>query len=198
MTGDDPRHNVSDEEWADLVARMRGDDDGGILVEPEPASAGRPPEGEQPSDPEPDEMDPGRSISDDAGPGEVATGKPSDDRSKPAADRFDAAEADDDGWDDIKPASSVADDVSEPDAAEDKFEPPEPPEFDLSSTSPLLVLSWFCALASPAYIVVVALFWRAAPTWTIGLGIALFVAGVTGLLWHLPTKRDNNDDGAVV
>ena len=85
----------------------------------------------------------------------------------------------------------------EPDDDEDEgYHPPEPPA--LGTGEPLLVLAWFGAVGGPITLLLLAMFWRAAPL-TIMLGVlAIFLVSVTFLILRLPKTRDHGDNGAEV
>ena len=85
----------------------------------------------------------------------------------------------------------------EPDDDEDEgYHPPEPPA--LGTGEPLLVLAWFGAVGGPITLLLLAMFWRAAPL-TLMLGVlAIFLASVTFLILRLPKTRDHGDNGAEV
>ncbi len=85
----------------------------------------------------------------------------------------------------------------EPDDDEDEgYHPPEPPA--LGSGEPLLVLAWFGAVGGPIALLLLAMFWRAAPLMMM-LGIlAIFLVSVAFLIFRLPKTRDFDDNGAEV
>ncbi|GAA1115933.1 hypothetical protein [Arthrobacter flavus] len=85
----------------------------------------------------------------------------------------------------------------EPDEDEDEgYHPPEPPA--LGTGEPLLVLAWFGAVGGPITLLLLAMFWRAAPL-TMMLGVlAIFLVSVAFLILRLPKTRDHGDNGAEV
>ncbi|MHA7273341.1 hypothetical protein ACX80Z_07900 [Arthrobacter sp. TMT4-20] len=85
----------------------------------------------------------------------------------------------------------------EPDDDEDEgYHPPEPPA--LGTGEPLLVLAWFGAVGGPIALLLLAMFWRAAPL-TMMLGVlAIFLVSVAFLILRLPKTRDHGDNGAEV
>ncbi len=79
---------------------------------------------------------------------------------------------------------------------EQSFQPPEPPALGVGD--PLVVLAWLGAIGGPVALVLIAMFFRSAPT-SVMLGIvAVFVVSVTFLIFRLPKTRDYDDDGAAV
>ncbi|MHA7154912.1 hypothetical protein [Arthrobacter sp. TMN-50] len=76
------------------------------------------------------------------------------------------------------------------------YYPPEPPA--LGTGEPLLVLAWFGAVGGPITLLLLAMFWRAAPL-TVMLGVlAIFLVSVIFLILRLPKTRDHGDNGAEV
>lgn len=74
--------------------------------------------------------------------------------------------------------------------------PPEPPPLGVGD--PLVVLAWLGAVCGPIALMLIAMFWRSAPS-TVMLGlVAIFIASVTFLIFRLPKTRDYDDDGAEV
>ncbi len=77
-----------------------------------------------------------------------------------------------------------------------EFIPDDPPA--LGSGNPLTTLAWVCAAGAPITLLLLAIFWRRAPTplW-IGL-VVLAVAATVFLFAKLPRHRNEGDDGARV
>ncbi|MHA7277689.1 nucleotide exchange factor GrpE [Arthrobacter sp. Hz1] len=84
----------------------------------------------------------------------------------------------------------------ESDDEDEGYHPPEPPA--LGAGEPLLVLAWFGAVGGPITLLLLAMFWRAAPL-TAMLGVlAIFLVSVIFLILRLPKTRDHGDNGAEV
>lgn len=79
---------------------------------------------------------------------------------------------------------------------DDSYQPPDPPALGVGD--PLVVLAWVGAVGGPIALVLIAMFWRSAPT-SVMLGIvAVFIVSVIFLIFRLPKTRDYDDDGAAV
>ena len=84
----------------------------------------------------------------------------------------------------------------ESDDEDEGYHPPEPPA--LGTGEPLLVLAWFGAVGGPITLLLLSMFWRAAPL-TVMLGVlAIFLVSVIFLILRLPKTRDHGDNGAEV
>ncbi|GAB3539834.1 hypothetical protein GCM10027403_28630 [Arthrobacter tecti] len=82
------------------------------------------------------------------------------------------------------------------DEEDDTYQPPEPPALGVGD--PLVVLAWLGAVGGPVSLLLIAMFWRSAPT-SVMLGVvAVFIASVVFLIFRLPKTRDYDDDGAAV
>lgn len=63
---------------------------------------------------------------------------------------------------------------------------------------PMLTLAWLVLVTAPLLWLVALVAWRDAPRVLVqGSGVA-FVAAVGALVWRMPRRRDDDDDGAVV
>jgi hypothetical protein len=186
---------VTDEQWAAIVAELRGDTDQTGPAEPPAAAAAgqddprtssgpavtypvapwvtdrrvvRRPR-EQPGTP----AEPGPPAAGDAG------GPPASGRDWDATDQIDEAER-------------------RVDEAE-HFRPPEPGP--VLGGDPLLTMAWLAIALMPVVWLVVLIFWRGAPPVVMQASVVTFVLGLVVLLWRMPHRRDPEDDdsdGAVV
>jgi hypothetical protein len=82
------------------------------------------------------------------------------------------------------------------DDEDEAFVPPEPAP--LGAGEPLVVLAWLAVAGGPVGLLLIAMFWRGAPTVAV-LGIIVLVIAAAGyLISRLPAERDGFDDGAKV
>ncbi len=79
------------------------------------------------------------------------------------------------------------------------FVPPDPGP--VLGGDPLLTMAWFAVGGMPLFLLVVLIFWQAAPAALVQAACVVFVLGVALLLWRMPARRGDHDDdgnGAVV
>jgi len=80
------------------------------------------------------------------------------------------------------------------------FVPPDPGP--VLGGDPLLTMAWFAVGGMPLLWLVVLLGWRDAPSAVVQASVAVFLLGLVVLLWRMPHRRDEDDhddaDGAVV
>lgn len=177
---DRPDHAAEDDEWRDLVARLRGgtadpEEDGPAPAEPSAAERAGTAEG----GPRPE--------------GGAAPTSPFDAFDPLGISRRDPAKRED------RPGRADAEDDS--DTAGDMLPGdfvPEEPEPVLAGADPAVVLAWCGALGGPVALLLCALLWRGVPGYVIALLIAAFLAGVGVLIMRLPRHKDDGDDGARV
>ncbi|MBD3777903.1 MAG: hypothetical protein IE923_01370 [Micrococcales bacterium] len=80
------------------------------------------------------------------------------------------------------------------------FVPPDPGP--VLGGDPLLTMAWLAVGGMPLLWLVVLLGWRDAPSAIVQASVAVFLLGLVVLLWRMPHRRDEDDhddaDGAVV
>ncbi len=79
---------------------------------------------------------------------------------------------------------------------DERFTPPEPGPI-ITGTSRNL-LPWLAATGGPLLLLLTLMLWPGAPSAAYLLLTAVSVAGLAVLLWRLPHRRSDDDDGAVV
>lgn len=125
------------------------------------------------------------------GPGDEAPHDGSD------ADDFDAGDFDA-RWDDI--VADLSEDPGPrdwaPEEVEEHFEEPDPPA--VLGGSPLLTMAWAGAIGAPLAIVLCLILWPAAPAIVFQVAGVVLMASAATLIWQLPSRRDQDDDGAAV
>jgi hypothetical protein len=190
---DDSGERVSDEQWAAIVADLRGDDGPSGAAEPPTAAAAGQDDPRTSSGPavtypvapwvtDRRVVRPARPGDADgpAGPGSPAEAGP------PLSGR---------DWD----ATGQMDDAErEVDEAE-HFAPPEPGP--VLGGDPLLTMAWFAVAGMPIVWLVVLIAWRDAPAVIMQASVVVFVLGIVALIWRMPHRRDDrhdDSDGAVV
>lgn len=179
---------VSDEQWAAIVADLRGGAD------PEAGPAGQ-------DDP--------RTSSGPAVTYPVAPWVTDRRVVRPAQDpRDDAGQGDGTGSSDELPRELSGRDwdaTSQMDEAErrvdetEHFHPAEPGP--VLGGDPLLTMAWFAVAGMPVLWLVVLIAWRSAPPAIMQASVAVFLLGLALLLWRMPHRRDgehDDSDGAVV
>ncbi|NKX54961.1 hypothetical protein [Arthrobacter mobilis] len=102
----------------------------------------------------------------------------------------------DNGSDSGPGAAAGPRDYTVPENDDGAFVPPEPAP--LGAGEPLVVLSWLAVAGGPLGLLLIAMFWRGAPTAVVLGIIALVIAGAGYLISRLPSERDDYDDGAKV
>lgn len=202
-TGDSP---ISDEQWATIVADLRGDPDPTGSPDPETSSAA----GQ--NDPR---TSSGPAVTYPVAPwvSERRVVRPA--RPTPPSPA-DAPSAGDDGgtWNDdpagpveLRPASGRDwDATGQMDEAErrvdetEHFHPADPGP--VLGGDPLLTMAWLAVAGMPVLWLAVLIAWRGAPPAVLQASGAVFVIGVVLLLWRMPQRRDDTEhddsDGAVV
>lgn len=172
--GQEPNDPTDDAVWQDLVARLEG----------APTAADASPLTDAPSA---ETMDP-RSGRAPGGADVLPDGEARSDRERVEAIFRDQPLA--------GPRDYRADDREEDEDDDEGFTPADPPP--LGTGDPLTVLAWIGAAGAPISLLLVAMFWRSAPT-AVLLGLLLvFLAGAGYLLTKLPKHRTMGDDGAEV
>lgn len=87
-------------------------------------------------------------------------------------------------------------DYSPAEPEDEGFTPPELPK--VGTTDPLPTLAWSAALGGPVALVLLLIFFTAAPLW-LYLGVAAIALVGWGLLfWRMPRRRDDDDDNGAV
>ena len=82
-------------------------------------------------------------------------------------------------------------------AAEEHFEPPDPPP--VLGGDPLLTMAWSAVAGVPALVIVAVLAWRDIPTVVLQVAGVAFLVAVGLLFWRMPHDReDDSGPGAVV
>jgi len=181
----DPLH-VSDEQWAAIVADLRGDGDPTATVTPPDAA----PAGQD--DPR---TTSGPAVTYPVAPWVtdrrvVRPARPDDDEG-PAG----PAPATGRDWD----ATGQMDDAERRVDEAEHFRPPDPGP--VLGGDPLLTMAWLAVVGVPLLWLVVAVAWRGAPSALLQASAAVFALGVALLVWRMPQRRDDDhddSDGAVV
>ncbi len=183
---------VTDEQWAAIVAELRGDADPTGPAEPPAAAAAGQDDPRTSSGPavtypvapwvtdrrvvRPAREEPAPPA--EAGPPDPGT-PPLSGRDWDATDQMDEAER-------------------RVDEAE-HFRPPDPGP--VLGGDPLLTMAWLAIALMPVVWLVVLIFWRDAPPVVMQASVVTFVLGLVVLLWRMPHRRDtehDDSDGAVV
>ncbi|QZN87133.1 hypothetical protein [Cellulomonas sp. C5510] len=183
---------VSDEQWAAIVADLQGGADltgpstSGATAQDGPRTSSGPavtyPVAPWVTDSR--VVRPARSAGDGAGPGgegDRAAGLPGG-----------ATGRDWDATEQIDEAERRVDDA-------EHFVPPDPGP--VLGGDPLLTMAWLAVGGMPLLWLVVLLGWRGAPAALVQASVAVFLLGVVVLLWRMPHRRDDDHDdadGAVV
>ncbi|GIG36646.1 hypothetical protein [Cellulomonas pakistanensis] len=192
---------VTDEQWAAIVADLRGDaDPTGPTDPPAAAAAGQ-------DDPR---TSSGPAVTYPVAPwvadrrvvrparGDGAGGPGADDAGAPRAPGPPAAPgAPSSGrdWD----ATAQMDEAERRVDADEHFRPPDPGP--VLGGDPLLTMAWLAVALMPVVWLVVLIFWRDAPPVVMQASVVTFVLGLVVLLWRMPHRRDpdrDDSDGAVV
>jgi|GEM_PF-268937 len=218
---------VTDEQWAAIVAELRGDADPTGPTEPPAAAAAGQEDPRTSSGPavtypvapwvtdrrvvrpaREDAARPGRDDAaqpgrDDAGrPGRDAAARPGPDEAGRPAPGSPA------GAGTGGPAPRTGRDWDATDQIEDAerrvdeaehFRPPDPGP--VLGGDPLLTMAWLAVATMPVVWLVVLIFWRDAPGVVMQASVVTFVLGLVVLLWRMPHRRDadhDDSDGAVV
>jgi len=79
---------------------------------------------------------------------------------------------------------------------DEQFVPPEPGPIITGASRN--TLPWVAAAGGPLLLLLMLILWPAAPSVAYLLLAAISVAGVAVLMWRLPHRRNDDDDGAVV
>lgn len=82
------------------------------------------------------------------------------------------------------------------DELDEHFEPPEPDP--ITSADPIRLLAWTGAIAGPICLMLVVMFWSAAPAIVWLTLLTVTVLGWVVAILRLPRSRNDDDDGAVV
>lgn len=184
----DPLH-VSDEQWAAIVADLRGDGDPTATVTPPDAA--------------PAGQDDPRTASGPAVTYPVAPWVTDRRVVRPARPDGDEGPAGPVGpapatgrdWD----ATGQMDDAERRVDEAEHFRPPDPGP--VLGGDPLLTMAWLAVTGMPLLWLVVVVAWRGAPSAVLQASAAVFVLGVALLVWRMPQRRDDDhddSDGAVV
>jgi hypothetical protein len=87
--------------------------------------------------------------------------------------------------------------LDEPDDAEERFVPPDPPP--ITSTDLVSRLAWLGVIGGPLFLLIAALVAHELPTLVVLAALTAFIGGFVTLVARLPRDRgDGGDDGAVV
>ena len=177
---------VTDEQWAAIVAELRGDTDQTGPAEPPTAAAAgqdgpRTSSGPAVTYPVAPWVTDRRVVRPAREPGPPADAGPS----PPSGRDWDATEQIDD-------AERRVDEA-------EHFSPPDPGP--VLGGDPLLTMAWLAVALMPVVWLVVLIFWRDAPPVVMQASVVTFVLGLVVLLWRMPHRRDtehDDSDGAVV
>lgn len=196
---DDAGDRVTDEQWAAIVADLRGDDGpSGAAEPPTAAAAGQ-------DDPR---TSSGPAVTYPVAPWVtdrrvVRPARP-DDAAAPAAPASPGPPAGDDAagppssgrdWD----ATGQMDDAERRVDEAEHFRPPDPGP--VLGGDPLLTMAWFAVAGMPVVWLVVLIAWRDAPAVIMQASVVVFVLGLVVLIWRMPHRREDrhdDSDGAVV
>ncbi|MCG7287754.1 hypothetical protein MHY85_17445 [Cellulomonas sp. ACRRI] len=182
---------VTDEQWAAIVAELRGDTDQTGPAEPPAAAAAGQDDPRTSSGPavtypvapwvtDRRVVRPAREPGTPAEPGPPDAGPP-----PPSGRDWDATEQ-------IDEAERRVDEA-------EHFRPPDPGP--VLGGDPLLTMAWLAVALMPVVWLVVLIFWRDAPPVVMQASVVTFVLGLVVLLWRMPHRRDtehDDSDGAVV
>jgi hypothetical protein len=182
---------VTDEQWAAIVAELRGDTDQTGPAEPPAAAAAgqddpRTSSGPAVTYPVAPWVTDRRVVRPAREPGTPAeAGSPDPGPPPPSGRDWDATEQIDD-------AERRVDEA-------EHFRPPDPGP--VLGGDPLLTMAWLAVALMPVVWLVVLIFWRDAPSVVMQASVVTFVLGLVVLLWRMPHRRDtehDDSDGAVV
>lgn len=190
---DDAGERVTDEQWAAIVADLRGDDGPSGAAEPPTAgTAGQDdprtssgPAVTYPVAPWVTDRRVVRPARPDDTAGPAGPGSPADAGPPPSGRDWDAT-------------SQMDDAERQVDEAE-HFSPPEPGP--VLGGDPLLTMAWFAVAGMPVVWLVVLIAWRGAPAVIMQASVVVFVLGLVALIWRMPRRhedRHDDSDGAVV
>lgn len=190
---DDAGGRVTDEQWAAIVADLRGDDGpSGAAEPPTSGTAGQDdprtssgPAVTYPVAPWVTDRRVVRPARPDDATGPAGPGSPAD-AGPPLSGR---------DWD----ATEQMDDAERRVDEAEHFSPPEPGP--VLGGDPLLTMAWFAVAGMPVVWLVVLIAWRGAPAAVMQASVAVFVLGLVVLLWRMPRRREDSSDdsdGAVV
>jgi hypothetical protein len=190
---DDAAERVTDEQWAAIVADLRGDDGpSGAAEPPTAAPAGQDdprtssgPAVTYPVAPWVTDRRVVRPARPDDAAGPAGPGSPAD-AGPPLTGR---------DWD----ATGQMDDAEREVDESEHFAPPEPGP--VLGGDPLLTMAWFAVAGMPVVWLVVLIAWRDAPAVIMQASVVVFVLGIVALIWRMPRRREDSrddSDGAVV
>lgn len=182
---------VTDEQWAAIVAELRGDTDQTGPAEPPAAAAAgqddpRTSSGPAVTYPVAPWVTDRRVVRPAREPGTPAEAGSPDPGPPPPSGR---------GWD----ATEQIDDAERRVDEAEHFRPPDPGP--VLGGDPLLTMAWLAVALMPVVWLVVLIFWRGAPSVVMQASVVTFVLGLVVLLWRMPHRRDtehDDSDGAVV
>ncbi|WP_454048363.1 hypothetical protein [Cellulomonas sp. Marseille-Q8402] len=196
---DDRGERVTDEQWAAIVADLRG--------EPGPTGAAEPPSAAPAGQDDPRTSSgpavtypvapwvTDRRVVRPARPGDPAGASGTSGTAGGARPGPDDPSLSGRDWD----ATSQMDDAERRVDDAEHFRPPEPGP--VLGGDPLLTMAWFAVAGMPVVWLVVLIAWRGAPAAVMQASVVVFLLGLGVLLWRMPHRKDDRDDdsdGAVV
>ena len=182
---------VTDEQWAAIVAELRGDTDPTGPAEPPAAAAAgqddpRTSSGPAVTYPVAPWVTDRRVVRPAREPRPPAEPGPPEPAAPPLSGR---------DWDATEQIDEAERQVDET----EHFRPPDPGP--VLGGDPLLTMAWLAVALMPVVWLVVLIFWRDAPAVVMQASVVTFVLGLVVLLWRMPHRRDDDHDdtdGAVV